>query len=251
MNSRETPKISIIIPVLHWKRPLNKKRFFMPRQTIVETLTDIERNVKIEYEVIVICNGQDQELIEFIKSSPIVNKYCLNNVNVGVARSWNMGAQMAEGEFLCYLNDDVSVGSDALERLIKHFEDPEIGEVGPEGSYWKKCAHHSFYEGKLPAITDVISGFCFIVRAKIFHSLGGFDVNFSPAGCEEVDFSYRIRQSGLKCLVDPIVSIKHFHHHGVSAQKVVIKFFGNLIDTEELHKRNSAYFRSKWNGIFP
>ena len=86
MSNLPNPKVSIIIPVLHWKRPLNKKRFFMPRQTIVETLVDIQKNVKVSYEVIIICNGQDPELIDFVKTSPVVNKYSLNSVNVGVAR---------------------------------------------------------------------------------------------------------------------------------------------------------------------
>jgi len=251
MSSQINPMISIIIPVLHWKRPLNKKRFFMPRQTIVETLEDIKKNVQIPHEVVVICNGQDPELIEFVKNSLDINKYCLNGVNVGVARSWNMGAQLAEGEFLCYLNDDVSLGQQSLETLLKHFDDPAIGEVGPEGSYWKNCAHDSFLEGKEPAVTDVVSGFCFLVRSKLFHELGGFDIAYSPAGYEEIDFSYRVRHSGLKCLADPRVDIKHFHHHGVSAQKVEIKYLAKSIDTDELHKRNGAYFRSKWHAIFP
>jgi hypothetical protein len=47
MSNSVDPKISIIIPLLHWKRPLNKKCFVMPRQTIVETLADIKKNVQI------------------------------------------------------------------------------------------------------------------------------------------------------------------------------------------------------------
>lgn len=251
MNEKKPPIVSIIIPVLHWKRPLNKKRFFMPRQTISETLVDIEKNVKIRHEIIVVCNSQDSELIDYLKTSSVVDKYCINSVNVGVARSWNMGAQMAEGEYLCYLNDDVSVGQDSLEKLLQHFSDPVIGEVGPEGSYWRNCAHSSFFEGKEVGLADVVSGFCFLVRSQVFHELGGFDVAYTPAGCEEIDFSYRIRQAGLQCLIDPTVNIKHFHHHSVSSQKMDIHYLGNTIDTEELHKRNSAYFYNKWNGVFP
>ena len=251
MSNPIIPKLSIIIPVLHWKRPLNKKRFFMPRQTIVETLADIKKNLHTSYEVVVVCNSQDQELIDFIKTSPDINKYCFNSTNTGVARSWNMGAQLAEGEVLCYLNDDVSVGVGSLEKLAEYLNDPLIGEVGPEGSFWKNCQHNSFAESPLPIEADVISGFCFLVRSKIFHDLGGFDIEFTPAGCEEIDFSYRIRQAGMKCVVDSMVSIKHFHHHGVSAQKVDIHYLGKTIDTESLHKKNSAYFQKKWNGIFP
>jgi GT2 family glycosyltransferase len=159
-----------------------------------------------------------------------------------------MGAEMAEGEIFCYLNDDVSVGAGSIENLCAMFDDPSVGEVGPAGSYWKDCKHDSFADTSTQAEVDVISGFCFLVRALIFRKLGGFDVEFSPAGYEEIDFSYRIRQAGMKCMVVPQVEIKHFHHHGVSAQKMDITYLGKVIDTGALHERNTAYFKKKWQG---
>lgn len=247
----EIPKISFIIPVLHLKRPLNKARFFMPRYTLPDVLRDLHENVTLPHEVVVVCNGQDQELTAFVSSHPNIDKYCLNSVNVGVARSWNMGAEMAEGEIFCYLNDDVAVGKKSMEQLCELFNDPSVGEVGPAGSYWEDLRHHSFAEGGQPVETDVISGFCFLVRAATFRSLGGIDVEFSPAGYEEIDFSFRIRQAGMKCVVSPGVDIKHFHHHGVSAQKVEISYLNKVIDTVALHEKNTAHFRKKWQGGFP
>lgn len=245
------PKVSFIIPVLFLKRPINKSRFFMPRYTLPDVLRDLNENVTLPHEVIVVCNGQDKELVEFVSTHPHVDKYCLNSVNVGVARSWNMGAEMAEGEILCYLNDDVAVGKNSIEELCGLLNDPMVGEVGPAGSYWVDLKHHSYVAGKEPVESDVISGFCFLVRATTFRQLGGFDIMFSPAGYEEIDFSFRIRQAGLKCIVHPNVDIRHFHHHGVSAQKVNISYLGKTIDTEALHARNSMYFRQKWANGFP
>lgn len=243
-------KISIIVPVLHLSRPINKKRFFMPRQTIVDLLKEIRANVSAPHEMVVVCNGVDTELCEFIRSSPDIARYCLNSVNVGVARAWNMGAQLAEGDVLCYLNDDVSIEAGSLERLAETLRaDPTIGQIGPAGSFWRDCQHHSFAELKKPGNVDVVSGFCFMLRATTFHQLGGFDVNYTPAGYEEIDLSYRIRKAGLRCVVDPGVAIKHFHHHGVSAQRTEISYFDKVIDTETLHHRNGTYFRKKWGGV--
>lgn len=245
------PKVSFIIPVLHFKRPLNKARFFMPRYTLPDVLKDIAANVSVPYEVVVICNGQDQELVDFVRSNKTIDKYCLNSVNVGVARSWNMGAEMAEGELLCYLNDDVAIGKDAIEQLCALFDDPQVGEVGPAGSYWENLKHHSFPEGNDCVETDVISGFCFLVRAETFRKVGGFDIGFTPAGYEEIDFSFRIRAAGLKCVIAPKVDIKHYHHHGVSSQKIEISYLNSKIDTEALHKKNRDYFFEKWSAGFP
>jgi GT2 family glycosyltransferase len=241
------PKVSIIIPVLHWKRPLNKKRFFMPRQTIVETLADIQKNVKINYEVIVICNGQDPELIDFVKTSPVVNKYSLNSVNVGVARSWNMGAQLAEGEFLCYLNDDVSVGEGGIESLCLALQsDVSIGQVGPVGALWDGSQHKEFVGEHEIADADAIAGFCFMMPDHVFRNVGGFDIHYSPAGLEEIDMCFAIRKAGYRCVVVPKLKIHHYHHHGVSAYKTDIVYLSSTIDTESLHERNKAYFEKKW-----
>lgn len=241
-------KLSIIIPVLHLSRPKNVKRFFMPKQTIDETLRDIKKNVALNHEIIVICNGEDLDLHEYIKNDKRIDRYCINSINVGVARAWNIGAQLAEGEVLCYLNDDVSVGKDSLEKLTEQLLSSEtFGEIGPQGSFWKNCEHDRFAEGETDYIeADVVSGFCFLIRRSTFDEIGGFDVAYTPAGFEEIDLSYKVRQKGLKCIVNPSVNIKHYHHHGVSAQKVVIKYLGSEINTDDLHLRNKEYFRKKW-----
>jgi GT2 family glycosyltransferase len=244
--STTQPKVSFIIPVLHLNRPLNKARFFMPYYSLSDVLRDLRNNVSLQYEVVVVCNGQDPNLVQFITNHPNIDKYCLNSVNIGVARSWNMGAEMAEGEILCYINDDVAVGKYSVEKLCALLDDDGVGEVGPADSYWVNLQHHSYVEGDLPVESDVISGFCFFVRATTFRQLCGFDVEYSPAGYEEIDFSFRIRQAGLKCIAHPGVNIKHFHHHGVSSQKTKIHYLNKTIDTKALHERNTAYFRQKW-----
>ena len=111
------PKISFIIPVLYLQRPLNKKRFFMPRSTLVDVLKDIEENVTLDYEIIVICNSKDADLVNFVITHPKIDKYCLNSVNPGVARAWNMGADLSQGEYLCYVSDDVRIGKGSIEAL--------------------------------------------------------------------------------------------------------------------------------------
>jgi len=249
--TEDQPTVSFIIPVLHLKRPLNKARFFMPRYTLPDVLKDLSENVTLPHEVIVICNGQEEDLVDFVSGDKQIDKFCLNSVNVGVARSWNMGAEMAEGHILCYLNDDVAVGKHAIESLCALLEDPQVGEVGPAGSYWVNLKHHSYAMSNQPVESDVVSGFCFLVRSDVLRQLGGFDIEYSPAGYEEVDFSFRIRQAGLRCLVHSAVNIKHFHHHGVSAQRVDISYLHKTIDTVALHEKNTSYFKRKWADGFP
>ncbi|WKJ92030.1 glycosyltransferase [Methylomonas montana] len=247
MNQSIMPKISIIIPVLHLSRPLNKKRFFMPRYTIREVLHDIRENVSITHEVVVVCNGNDPELIDLVKTHPQIDKFCINNQNAGVARSWNMGAQLAESEVLLYLNDDVSIGKGSVEMLYETlYGASDVGEVGPQGARWRGAEHDCFVGENDIEEADAISGYCFAIRSDIFHKVGGFDINYSPAGFEEIDMSFTIRKVGMRCLVVPNLEINHYHHHGVSAYRSEIKYLSQTIDSHTLHERNKAYFVKKW-----
>lgn len=241
------PKISFIIPVLHLKRPLNKSRFFMPRYTLPDVLRDLHDNVTLSHEVIVVCNGQDKELVDFVAAHPHIDKYCLNSVNVGVARSWNMGAEMAEGEALCFVNDDVEIGKGGAEGLFEVLHSsPEIGQVGPMGARWSGAEHVRYVGESEVEEADAISGFLFMLREPVFRRVGGFDPAYSPAGFEEIDMSFALRRMGWKCLVVPSLGIKHHHYHGVSSYRSRVSYLGKEIDTEELHLRNKAYFSKKW-----
>lgn len=247
MNETQ-PKISFIIPVLHLKRPLNKARFFMPRYALPDVLRDLHENVTLPHEVIVVCNGQDKELVDFVVSHPHIDKYCLNSVNVGVARSWNMGAEMAEGEALCFVNDDVEIGKGAVESLHeKLFSDALIAQVGPSGGTWN-IDHGEYVASQHPTEVDQISGYFFLLKGQAYYQVGGFDIAYSPAGFEEIDMSFSLRKSGFKCVVVPDLPIKHYHHHGVSAQRSEIAYLNKTIDSIELHQRNRTYFVEKWYG---
>ncbi|MFM1986757.1 MAG: hypothetical protein RIS18_974 [Actinomycetota bacterium] len=241
------PKISFIIPVLYLQRPLNKKRFFMPRSTIKEVLEDIAKNVTTSYEVIVICNSTEDKLVNFIKKNRSVTKYVLNSTNPGVARSWNMGAEMAQGKYLCFVNDDVRIGSNAIEQLEEALnKNLDVGEVGPRGDIYENGKSKKFVGIEKPEFADVISGYLFMVRTSTYFKVGGFDVFYTPAGYEEVDFSFAIRKIGQKCLVLPKLEIVHNEYHGVSSFRSSISYFETSIDTEALHNRNKKYFFEKW-----
>lgn len=241
------PALSVIIPVLHLNRPVNAKRFFMPKYTIREVLRDLRQNVTLPFEVIVICNGNDPELNEFVRTHEGIDKYCINSVNAGVARSWNMGAQMAEGAALCFLNDDVAVGAGAMEALYDTLmSSSDIGQVGPTGARWKGAEHDRFVGEDRTEDADAIAGYCFLVREDLYRRLGGFDVAYSPAGFEEIDLSFAIRKAGFRCVVVPKLALHHYHHHGVSAYRSEIRYLSTVIDTVTLHERNKSYFKTKW-----
>ncbi len=219
----------------------------MPRSTIKEVLEDISNNVNSSYEIIVICNSTEYELVDYIKTNKEITKFVLNSTNPGVARSWNMGAEMSQGEYLCFVSDDVRIGKNSIEQLEAALDNySEVHEVGPRGDLYENGTSKQFVGTENSEYADVISGFLFMVRSSAYWSVGGFDTFYTPAGCEEVDFSFAIRKNGGKCLVLPNLDITHNEYHGVSAYRTNITFFNETIDTLDLHSRNTSYFRKKW-----
>ncbi len=239
--------VSIIIPVLCLHRRRSLRYGFRKLYRLPDILEDI-KNISMPHETIIVCNSKDTDLINFIYNCPMIDKYCLNSTNVGVARAWNMGAMLAEGEYLCFSNDDVELGEGALERLIEVMaSSEEIGQVGPRGGKYRgafaqrKVGVNSIEEA------DEISGFFFVMKRKVFDLVGGFDVAFTPAGYEETDMSFKIRNIGYKCLIVPHLNIEHHNELGVSNWKnKYIKYFNNSISTEHLTRRNIAVFQKKW-----
>jgi GT2 family glycosyltransferase len=176
-----------------------------------------------------------------------VQKFCINSVNVGVPRAWNMGAMMAEGEFLCFANDDVEIGAGGLEPLVEALRaDPRAGEAGPKGGLWDAAGSGPRVGLEVTEEAEEISGFFFVLKRPVFDEVGGFDVNYTPAWFEEIDMSFRVRSRGYRCLVVPQANVRHHPHYGVSSNRDPIDFFHRRISAEELYTRNREYFERRW-----
>jgi GT2 family glycosyltransferase len=250
MNTFEKGLTSIIIPVLSLDRKRSLKHPLTPVPGLRELLTNIRETVELPHEVVVICNApENSELTLFVSSSPLVDRFCLNSVNPGVSRSWNMGAMLAEGEFLCFINDDVQLGRGCLEELKRVLESADdIGNVGPQGGRFQTNG----FPGPRVGIDDIeeadeVSGWLFMLRRSVFDLAGGFDVGFSPASYEEVDLSFRIRELGYRCLVVPQAKAIHVNHAGVSCREMRIDYLGKSVSTSELNRRNRERFARKWS----
>lgn len=239
--------VSVIIPVLELKRPLRLRNPLATRRGLADLLDDLEESKGADIEIIVVCNSQDDDLVDLVATDSRIDKYCLNSDNVGVARGWNMGAMLAEGEYLCFINDDVALGSGGLAGLASAMKDnPSVGQAGPRGAMWPGLKPGPYVGEDKPELADAISGFCFITRRQVFDFTGGFDVSFTPAGCEEIDYSFAVRAAGYSCLVVPGLDIVHHGHAGVSSRETVIRYLGSEAGTTELAARNLDIFQKKW-----
>jgi len=244
--------VSIIIPVLHFSRPRNLQFFYKKKYTILDVLQDIKKKVSIEHETIIVCNtGFDEKVIKLLQGHEAVNKFCINSTNVGVSRGWNIGACMAEGNMLCFLNDDMELMEGDMEKLCDVLTAEDfIGEVGPKGEKWYITETGERVKERvgleIPEEADAIAGHFFLIKKSVFDMVGGFNTAYTPAGYEEIDMSFRIRAKGFKCLAVPNIKAKHHGVHGVSSYRHKIEYLNKSIYTDELAERNKKIFISEW-----
>lgn len=240
--------LSIIIPVQKIKKTINPRYFYKKVFGIKETIDSIRKTIDVEFELIIIINDSENvELIEYIKNETIVSKYAVISKNIGVSRSWNIGAHLAEGKYLCFCNDDVEFQYSSFKNLLSTFSHHDkVGQIGPQGTKWLRDKPGEYLVSNQIMEADAIAGYFFIVPTTVFHEVGGFDNFYTPAGCEEIDMSFAIRNKGYKCLIVPNTGIIHHGNHGISSRNAIIKYFDKEINTLELDKRNKAYFVKKW-----
>jgi GT2 family glycosyltransferase len=243
-------KISIIIPVMRLKKTKNSRYFYKSVWGIRETVNSIiQTTVDLDYEFVFVQNGVDEELTVFLKSvlSEHSGRLIQISENVGVAKAWNIGVSACLNEVLVISNDDVEFRERSINVLVDElFNGDKVGQVGPEGGDWYRDSSGERRGKDQVESVDEISGYFFITTRTAYNTVGGFDEIYSPAGVEEIDYSFALRRAGFLCLVIPNSGIVHHGHHGVSAKSQVISFLGTSIDTHSLDKRNKEYFIKKW-----
>jgi len=247
MSKYEKGLVSIIIPTATRSKVASLKTFLKKQYLLQDAVRDIKCNVVHPHETIVICNSSDDAaLVSFIQASRDIDKYSLNSIGVGVPRGWNMGAQMAEGEFLCFSSDDVEIGRGAIEQMAEVLSRPLVGEVGPMGGRWfRRTPGRRVGLDKIEE-ADEISGWLFMITRDAFDRVGGFDVFYTPGLCEEIDISFALRNAGYKCLVIPGLSAWHHQVSGMSATNTAIQCLHITITRDVLTDRNHEYFEQKW-----
>jgi GT2 family glycosyltransferase len=244
MNNSITPETtrSFIIPVLDFSphSPYNIKTL----------LNDLE-NIPGE----VICIFNSKEVYEELRSHPRINKYCYNNLNAGVSRSWNIGINLAEGKAVFIINSDVQISPSAIEQLESYlFSLDKAVIVGPQGTHldFKKLSIIKYFEKKTfdkPVQTHDVSGFLFAIHRERFlnHHLM-FDIQFSPCFFEEWDMGLQVMQAGLACYAVPVDDFEHKWGASQDAN-LSVNYFGREMHRNDILSKNRERFVAKWHKI--
>jgi GT2 family glycosyltransferase/tetratricopeptide (TPR) repeat protein len=236
-----TGDVGVVIPTFNGQEQLD------------DCLKSLIRSEVRPREIIVVDNGS-QPPIEVPTGVQLIR----SEVNLGFAKASNLGAAECSSKYVLFLNDDTVVATTALGRLIQAIEESAgIAGVGPVSN---NCGHFQrvdvtytsldnldMFADQLSCLepqvqeTDMLVGFCLLVKREVLKQVGPFDESFGIGMFEDNDLSYRIRRSGYRMLICRSAFV---HHIGSQTFASVDPTHSA---TQRLLQTNQAKFLSKWS----
>lgn len=208
-------------------------------QYLRECVDSIRKYTK-DYELIIIDNGSGRYDQDYIKLN--ADKYILNKENKGFAGGNNQGARLAEGELICFMNSDVTVGRKWLKRMKKTLRSHKGCEaVGPLGNpKFGIISGNGYslpqYKGQYKKDTEVrtLIGYCILMRTDIFKKFW-WDEHFHPGCYEDNILSKKIRNLGYDLWISAKANVNHLRP-GRS-------FEANNLDYKKVLERNYSIYK--------
>ncbi|UXN66769.1 glycosyltransferase family 2 protein (plasmid) [Phyllobacterium sp. A18/5-2] len=139
------------------------------------------------------------------KFPQITIKYEHFGANLGSAGGHNKLAASATSDFLLVQNPDVVPSPRLLENLISRFVDKSVGLVEAKQL---PIEHPKEYD-ETTGDTSWASTASALVHRDTFERLNGFDDDTFFLYCDDVDFSWRVREVGLRVVYQPSAVVFH------------------------------------------
>lgn len=218
------PSLSVIIPTRN-KLPL--------LETCLAGLTETRYPVT---ECLIVDNGSDDPATCAFLAELDPNRFkvlhCPGPFNFSALN--NVAAREARGEYLCLLNNDVSMTDpDWLHHLVRQARRPEVGAVGARLHYPDGTVQHAgvvlgvgggaahahrglppgepgyFHRADLPQFVSAVTAACLVVKRDKFLAVGGLDEEAFAVAFNDVDLCVRLNAAGWQSLYEPRAQLLH------------------------------------------
>lgn len=214
------------------------------------------------WEIIIVNNDPNQNISEFSLDFSKI-KLLDYKKNVGFGAGINLGAKLAEGEFLLVLNSDTKIiASNIFDVLSEFSKDDRIGIIGG-GILDEKNNNQEWSAGKELSLYDLarnnlgvsrsesiwnssekvecdwVAGTAMFVKKDLFEKLGGFDERFFMY-FEDMDLCRRVRKLGKKVLF--FTEFKIFHGSGECYEDKRLQKKHYYDSMEKYFQKNRGFF---------
>ena len=204
----ETPTISVVIA------SSNRITY------LLDLLEDLSKQMMLPYEVIVVDQSDKPYNLE--------NCVYIRDSGRGPCRARNIGAEIAKGEILVFLDDDVRIECDFLKEICEPIVSGKFAAVSgaicdAEGKYPRAapCFRKNKHSDWLTAISAnpeyageglalVLPAGCCAILKRVFIEVGGFDLYFDPDGAgEDREIALRLFHYGYPVFYNGSARVMH------------------------------------------
>jgi GT2 family glycosyltransferase len=187
-------------------------------EQIVECVAAVERAAAgVAAEILVVDDGSPDASYE--RLAPLAARVLRLPQQAGPAVARNTGAAHARAELLLFVDSDVLLHADAIEKLLERFAanaavDAWFGsyDAAPRApglvSQFRNLLHHYTHQHAEPEASTFWAG-CGAVRREAFEAVGGFDDGPNASAIEDIELGTRLIAAGYRIRVDPSIQGTH------------------------------------------
>nr|UWI50440.1 bifunctional glycosyltransferase family 2 protein/class I SAM-dependent methyltransferase [Clostridioides difficile] len=218
---------------------------------------------KNKYEIIIIDNNSSDGTVDWLKEQSDI-KSVYNNKNLGFPKGCNQGIELAKGENILLLNNDVIVTPNWLYNLDKAlWSQDNIGAVGP---ITNACSYYQQINVDYKSIEEMflfaqeinksninswkyrvkLVGFCMLIKKSVLDNVGVLDELFTPGNFEDDDLSFRMLEEGYKLILCQDTFI---HHFGSVSFKENRNKYTDIMDINRRKFKTKWGFNSEYSGM--
>ena len=189
-------------------------------------------------EIIVIDDGSTDGTAEISRSHPEVRYHYQENR--GIAEAMNKGLQLAQGEFITFLDADDWWSDNKLTLQLELMKGSSIqfvaGYVQPV-KFADASGNRNFTPVKEPYSMLNLGSALF--RASVFKQIGYFDSDFKILG--DWDWFLRAREAAVELLIHHDVVLYYFlHEKNITKQRTVLQHDSMKLFKKSLDRRRKA-----------
>ena len=189
-----------------------------------------------DFELIVVDNGSTDGTKEYLNSLTGNVKKIFNDNNLGFSKGNNQGLNVAEGEYIAFLNNDILLSPNWFEETEKIFIRENAAFVSPrqvnphfddvnENNYIEYWNKNNKYEKDFQKTFDDCSFSCVVTKSNVIKQIGNFDENYTPAFFEDNDIKYRAIENGFDIYVSNRACF--FHYGSVTSGRLNLNYKKN------------------------
>jgi len=129
--------------------------------------------------------------------------------DTGWAAARNAGLRRSRGQIVLAMDGSVEPSGDIIGPLLVALTDPTLGVTGPFGIVTRDL--RQFDEAPEVGPCDAVEGYLMAFRRTTLVDVGGFDEKFRWYRTADIEWSFRVKDAGMRCEVIHLPVAKHEH----------------------------------------